>query len=354
MAFLKVENVRVCGISACVPKQIEENAEYPFFDEGNLRTFVATTGIERKRKSNVEICTSDLCVAAAEALIRDLRWNKEDISFVILVTQTPDYILPATSCIIQQKLGLAKNCYTLDISLGCSGWVYGMSVISALLSSVTTSKNSKALLLVGDTPSKSTSWEDKSTYPLFGDAGTATALEYQLGAESILFAMNSNGSGYDAIIINDGGYRNPFSTDSLDKIERGDGIISNNLQVVLNGMDVFSFGITEVPKSINELLENFKLDKNTVDFFIFHQANLFMNEQIRKKLKLPVEKVPYSLREFGNTSSATIPLTMLTRLNKELQGRKLQHIACGFGVGLSWGSMYFTTDHIVCPVLVEI
>jgi 3-oxoacyl-[acyl-carrier-protein] synthase-3 len=195
---------------------------------------------------------------------------------------------------------------------------------------------------------------DKSTYPLFGDAGTATALEYHQEAEPLLFSMNSDGSGYNAIMINDGGYRNPFSITSLDNIERGEGINSNNLELMLDGMNVFSFGIKEAPKSVNGLTEMFNLDKEKIDYFTFHQANHFMNEQIRKKLKLPAEKVPYSLKEFGNTSCASIPLTMVTELKKDMTGKKLRHIACGFGVGLSWGSMYFTTDHIVCPPLVEI
>lgn len=292
-------------------------------------------------------------------MLSNLQWNKEDISAIILVTQTPDYIQPATSCIIQQRLGLDKECYTLDISLGCSGWVYGMSVIGTLLANIFISPTlnftrTKALLLVGDTPSKIVSPEDKSTYPLFGDGGTAAALEYHPDSKPMFFSFNTDGNGYDAIMIKDGGYRNPFSITSLDKVDRGEGIISNNLQLMLNGMNVFSFGISEAPKSVNRLIDTFCLDKEKIDYFIFHQANLLMNEKIRRKLKLPVEKVPYSLKEFGNTSSAAIPLTMVTELRKDLSEKKLQHIACGFGVGLSWGSMYFTTDHIVCPPLVEI
>jgi 3-oxoacyl-[acyl-carrier-protein] synthase-3 len=172
----------------------------------------------------------------------------------------------------------------------------------------------------------------------------------------MLFGMNSDGSGYKSIIINDGGYgfRNPFSLSSLDKVVREDSIVSSNLHQILDGMNVFSFGIKEAPKSVNRLIETFNLDKDKIDYFIFHQANLYMNEQIRKKLKLPIEKVPYSLKNFGNTSSAAIPLTLVTQLYKELQEKKLQYIACGFGVGLSWGSIYFTTDNIICPPLIEV
>ena len=351
MAFLKIENVRICGLSACVPKQIEENSMFPFFDNEALQNFVATTGIERKRKVVADVCTSDLCVAAAEKLMSDLDWQREDVSFLIFVSQTADYILPATSLLIQNRLGLSNDCYTLDISLGRSGWVYGMSVISSLLS---TCKKGKGLLLMGDTLTKSCSVTDKSTYPLFGDAGTAAAFTYAENVAPLLFSFNSDGSGYKAIIINDGGYRNQASPSSFEPIKRENGVENNNLQLILDGMDVFAFGIKRVPESVNKLIEEFQLTKNQIDFFVFHQANLFMNEQIRKKLKLPPEKTPYSLKNFGNTSSASIPLTMVTELKNNLKSKSLSLIACGFGVGLSWGSVYFKTEKITCSELIEI
>ena len=356
MAFLKIENVKISGISACVPKRIEENSSFALFDNEAYKSFAATTGVERKRKalSDDNICTSDLCVAAAEQLISDLKWSKDEISILVMVTQSPDYFLPATSPIIQDRLGLSKDCCALDISLGCSGWVYGISVVAGLLKSLT-KESGKAILLSGDV-SRGLSISDKSTYPLFGDAGTATAMEFTKETEPMLFGMNSDGSGYKAIIVNDGGYsfRNPVSLSSFDMINRGEGILSDNLSLVLEGMDVFAFGIKRAPESINKLIEEFHLDKEKIDYFTFHQANLFMNEQIRKKLKLPAEKVLYSLKDFGNTSSASIPLTMVTQMKNELKTKLLKHIACGFGVGLSWGSVYFETDKIVVSELVQI
>jgi 3-oxoacyl-[acyl-carrier-protein] synthase-3 len=355
MAFFKIENVKVSGISACVPKQIEENSAFPLFNSETYTKYAATTGVERKRKAPANMSTSDLCVPAAEALIEALRWNKEDISILILVSQTPDYILPATSPLIQHRLGLNKACYTLDISLGCSGWVYGMSVAAGLVAAFkNTAGCGKAILLTAETHLKCCSSEDQSTYPLFGDAAAATALEYEPETDSLFFNMNSDGSGHKAIMINDGGSRNPFSVASLDKIVRGNGIISNNMQLTLDGMEVFSFGIKRAPECVNALIDEFNLDKDKIDYFTFHQANLMMNEQIRKKLKLPVEKIPYSLKNFGNTASASIPLTMATQLAGELETKKLSHIACGFGVGLSWGGIYFATDHIICPSLGEL
>jgi 3-oxoacyl-[acyl-carrier-protein] synthase-3 len=322
------------------------------FDTESLTAFINGTGVERKRKAPADTCTSDLCIAAAEQLIKDLQWNKEDIDILIFVSQTPDYVLPATACVIQERLGLSTDCYAMDISLGCSGWVYGLQVVSSLLQSL--DKKGKALLLVGDTILKFCSETDKSTYPLFGDAGTATALEYNENTGEMYFDMHTDGSGYKAIIIEDGGFRKQVTESSFAMHNRGEGISSNNLQLSLDGMDVFSFGIQRAPQSVNALIEHFQLDKEGMDYFLFHQANLFMNEKIRKKLQIPPEKVPYSLKDFGNTSSATIPLTMVTQLQKDLQSRHLKNIACGFGVGLSWGSVYFETDCITVPDLIEI
>lgn len=318
---------------------------------GGYEDFFSTVGIENRRKASVDICSSDLCIAAAERLIAELHWDKSEIDIVVFVTQTPDYITPATSCIIQQKLGLSENCYTLDISLGCSGWVYALSVIAALMQS---GSMKKGLLLAGDTILKFCSSEDKSTYPLFGDAGTATALAYVEKDVSLKFSLHTDGSGYEAIIIRDGGYRHEVTPESLEMKSYGEGIFRNRLDLELDGMSVFSFGISKAPKVVNELIEHYSLDKDDVDYYTFHQANLFMNEKIRKKLKLVPEKVPYSLKDFGNTSCASIPLTLVTQVRGELQNRLLQHIACGFGVGLSWGSVYFETDNIICPELIEL
>lgn len=349
MAFLEFKHVSIEGIAACVPRTIDENSTL-YAKWGGYENFFATTGIARRHISSSNVCSSDLCMTAAENLLSELHWSKEEIDAVIFVSQTPDYIAPATSCIIQDKLGLKGECYTLDISLGCSGWVYALSVIAALMQNGTIKKG---LLLAGDTVSKMASPDDKSAYPLFGDAGTATALKYTEADASMRFCMNSDGAGYEAIILKDGGYRNPVTEKSLIPEIYGDGIIRNRLNVGMDGMSVFSFGISKAPKVVNELLEHYSLIPEAVDYYTFHQANLFMNEKIRKKLKLPVEKVPYSLRDFGNTSCASIPLTMVTQLRDELQGKHLKHVGCGFGVGLSWGAVHFETKKIVCPNLIE-
>lgn len=350
MAFLEISNVKVAGLAACVPSFVEENVNV-YKKWGGYESFLSTTGIERRRKAAPSVCSSDLCLGAAHALMNELGWDAAEVDALVFVSQTPDYIVPATSCILQQRLGLSENCYTLDISLGCSGWVYGMSVLASLMQGGTIKKG---LLLCGDTILKVASPDDKSTYPLFGDAGTVTALECAEEPATMRFSFNTDGNGYEAIIIRDGGYRNPVLAKSFEYTERGEGMLSNKLQVELNGMDVFSFGISKAPTSVNGLVQHYGIDKEEVDCFTFHQANLFMNEKIRKKLKLPAEKVPYSLRDFANTSCASIPLTLVTQRADVLKSGKMKHIACGFGVGLSWGSVYFETNKIKVPELVEI
>lgn len=351
MAFLQFSNLKIAGISACAPKNVEENAS--FYNQrwgSGYEDFVATTGVERARRGDTSICTSDLCYEAAKKLIADLGWDKSEILALVFVTQTPDYILPATSCPLQHRLGLSQNCYTLDISLGCSGWVYGLSVLAGVMSSGTISKG---LLLVGDTPSKSISKLDKSSWPLFGDAGAATAVEYKEGALGFKFSFHTDGEGEDVIKIHDGAYRHPVTLDSFTERDFGNGIIRNNLNLVLDGMSVFSFGISKVPKNVRELCEHYAINKDEVDLFLFHQANKFMNEKIRTKLGIPAEKVPYSMMDYGNTSSASIPLTYCAQ-NLATLPSKQYVIACGFGVGLSWGSVYFDLENIVVPNIIEI
>lgn len=349
MAFLEVKNVALKGISACVPKQTDNIIDIYKWD--GAEAFVESTGVKQRRRADVNVITSDLCFHAAETLIEDLKWSKEEVEALIFVTQSPDYILPATSCILQERLGLPNSCFTLDVSLGCSGWVYGLSVLSTLLQS---GSIKKGLVLAGDIVAIMSDIDDKSAYPLFGDAGTATALEYDPDASPMKYLFNSDGSKNETIIIRDGGYRNPVSLQSFEKTICSEGIIRDKLHLELDGMNVFSFGITKVPKQIKQLIEHYGIDKDNVDLFTFHQANLMMNEMIRKKLKLPEEKVPYCISEFGNTSSASIPLALVTQERDRLQTEKLQHIACGFGVGLSWGSVWFETDKIIVPKLIEI
>ncbi len=344
MAFLEIRNVSIKGISAGVPRKVIDNIKEfnNYSQEYGADAFVESTGVKERRIDN--LTTSDLCVPAAEQLIKDLKWDKKDIDAVVFVSQTHDYLLPATACIIQERLGLSKECYAMDLSLGCSGWVYGLSTVASLLQN---GNIKKALLLAGEAKRR-VQYDE----PLFGYAGTATALEYEEGAEGFKFHFGTDGSGYDAIIIPDGGSRNQFTTKSLE-MEDFNGRQINRLYSRMNGMDVFAFGISTVPKSVKQLSEHFGIDYHNADYYVLHQANLKMNNMIAKKLKLEADKVPICMDYFGNTSSASIPLTFVTRLGDKSQGIR-KFVCCGFGVGLSWGTVAFSTKDILLSKLVEV
>lgn len=351
MAFLEFKNVRIAGIAAGVPKNVASNL-HPS-DQDNIsheytpEDYVKTTGVEERRVSSV-LTTSDLSYAAAEQLIKDLGWNKEEIGALIFVSQTPDYILPATACILQDRLGLSKECFAEDVSLGCSGWVYGLSTALGLLGE---DRVKKALILCGDAK-KRFRVDNLLRDPLFGSAGTATAVEYCEGAGNIQFHFGTDGNGFDAIVTPDMGSRNPVTLDSF-KMEEYEGKPSMRLMTRMKGMDVFSFGITTAPKSVKKLAEHYGFDYLDADYFVFHQANMKMNNMIAKKLKLAPEKVPSCMYRFGNTSSASIPLTIVGELQGKCEDGK-QFVCCGFGVGLSWGTIRFVSDNMIVSNLVEV
>jgi len=344
MAFLVLKNVRIAGISAGVPKRKVCNLDIKDISaDYDSAAFVETTGVLERRLDEA-LTTSDLCVAAAERLIGDLGWDRSEVEGVIFVSQTTDYYLPATACVVQDRLGLSRECYAEDIVLGCSGWVYGLSSLVSLMAN---GGIKKALLMAGDAKR-----HVETNDPLFGFAGTVTALEYKEGADGFKFHFGTDGSGFDAIIIPDGGSRNQVTENSL-KVELIDGKHYNRLQTRMKGMDVFSFGISTAPKSVKKLAEHFEFDYLDADFFVFHQANMKMNNMIAKKLKLPAEKVPSCMYHFGNTSSASIPLTIVTQLKGKCED-KAKFVCCGFGVGLSWGTVAFDTDNLVMSDLVEV
>jgi 3-oxoacyl-[acyl-carrier-protein] synthase-3 len=348
MAMLTFSDLNLKGVAVTVPKNEESNSDYPFLSESEKNLFIKTTGVSKRRKSVNQLC-SDLCVEAAEALIKNLNWKKEDISILVYVSQSRDYILPSTSILIQERLGLSKNCICFDVPLGCSGYVYGLSIISAFMSG---GQIKKGLLLAGDTSSFTVNPKDKSTYPLFGDAGSASAIEYTKGGVPWYFELGSDGSGGENIIIPAGHCKQPFQSDQLIEDYISPGITRNLHNLKLNGPEVFHFSVTQIPQSINELLNHHNSSFQEIDYWFMHQANKLMNETIRIKCKVEKDKVPYSLENYGNTSSASIPLTMIVNsVNESYQNKKM--LMSGFGVGLSWANVILQTTDIVLLDLIE-
>ena len=351
MAFLSIPNVAIKGISACVPPKVEENREIPFYTLDEAQKVIESTGVERKHIVSDGITASDLCLKACETLISELGWEKDTIDAICNVTQTSDFTNHPNVFVLHEKLGLTEDCMAIDLYHGCPGWVVGLSNIASLMSH---GSIKRALLVDGDNITSVQYRNDRESRPLFGDCGTATALEYDEKASNIYFHIGTNSKDGIALIHKKGGMREPHTIDSY-KQELG--MLSGELSTegvedLMDGMSVFSFGISAPPKSIKKLCEHYAINLDQVDKFVLHQANMFMVKKIAKKLKVDSSKVPTCLKDYGNTTSTSIPLTIVTQCNKEYHNNKISTVVCGFGTGLAWASAYFETNHIICPDII--
>ncbi len=345
MALSTLYNVKLAGIASCVPKRLVSNlTDCPPALRQERQRLVRNIGIETRRICPEWQCFSDLAFEAAEKLISELGWDRNEIDALIVITQSPDYLIPSTAIILQDKLGLAKTTIAFDVNLGCSGYSFGIHLLGSMIAAGTIKK---ALLLIGD---KSARLID----PLFSDAGTATALEYCSDASPIYFDLNSDGSGFRSIMLPVGGHRQPFKIHHAMPTIDENGMEKYASDLILDGISILNFSCQEVPPAINRLLDYSNLSSEQIDYFIFHQANKLINETIRKKLNLSVDKVPSTLKEFGNTSGASIPVTISAKLNQQLastQSHKL--LLSGFGVGLSWGTCILDISRGKFPALIE-
>lgn len=351
MATFTTTGIRISGLAACVPKREVSNYDYKWVSAKEREQLVKTIGVEKRRHVDKGTTTSDMCQKAAEAVLEGLSVDRSQIKLLIFVSQTRDYFIPQTSGILQDKLGLPKSSVSIDISLGCSGYVYGLAMTAGMMNSFGIDK---ALLLVGDISSLNSAYRDKSTYPLFGDAGTATLLERDATAPSMHFSLEGDGSGYQAIIIPDGGMRNILSKKSFNYKKIAPGIYRTPLHVALDGIEVFNFSLREVVPNIRHLLKYSGEELSSFDYVVFHQANKLINDTLRKMLKLPPEKVPLSIGKYGNTSSASIPLTIISEIREVIQERELRLLLSAFGIGLSWGTASLTMQKPFCPEILEI
>lgn len=352
MSQLSINNVRIAGMSACVPSRVEENLTLPIFkDETEAQKVIASTGIERRHIVDPGTTASDLSVKAVEQLLQDLGWAATDIDCMAYVCTSRDFVAPQTACILQDRLGLRQDCCVFDLPFGCSGWVYGMSIIGSMMSH---GSFRKGLLIAAETNSLNRSQEDRTVRPLFGDAATATALEFDpINSKPMNFVYGVDGSGYNAVWAKYGGMRYPVTADATIMKEIEPGVCRRGTDMVVNGMDVFAFAIKRPPKSLRELIDIFSINLDSIDLLLLHQANKFIDEKIRKSLKVPVEKVPYCIHEYGNVTSASIPLTLVSQCQKQLSTKENHCIACGFGVGLAWASMEFFVGSATLSAIIQ-
>lgn len=342
MGLSTLRNVGYRGLATCVPKTVISNMDCPPAMRSERERLVRNIGIHERRICYPWQCFSDLAFIAAERLLEELNWQRNEIDALIVVTQSPDYLIPATAIILQDRLQLSHATIAFDINLGCSGYPFGLHVLGAMIQAGAVRK---ALLLVGD---KCATLHD----PLFSDAGTATALEFDPDAAPIYFDLNSDGSGYRAIILPVGGHREPPGVQHFIPRRDEHGVDRLPYDLQLDGPAVLSFSTQRVPPAVTQLLAYAGAAQESVDYFLFHQANRMINETIRKKLRLPEEKVPMTLHDFGNTSGASIPVTMTARICEPLLAGRKRLLMSGFGIGLSWGTALIDIEGAKFPELI--
>jgi 3-oxoacyl-[acyl-carrier-protein] synthase-3 len=332
MPKVKVEAPKIVGISTCVPSLRFDNLKDTLaFTETEVRKVVAMAGVGARRVVPPATCSTDLCHAAATQLLRSADCRPDTIDALILITQTPDYFMPSSSCLLHDRLGLSKDCAAFDINLGCSGYIYGLWLSATILSS---HGCRKVLLLHGDTPTLYADRADRSVSLLFGDAGSATLLETSGSTppSSWYFILNTDGAGFADLIIEAGGFRDRFSSDR------------RKHYVAMNGANVFTFTITVLPPLIRDTLALSLSSAEEIDYYIFHQSNQFIMNHVIKKTGLQPEKVPIILRDFGNTGGPSVPLAITQGNLIRPDERPLKLMLLGYGVGLSWGSALVQLD----------
>lgn len=341
MISAEFRGLKIAGIATAVPTKCVKAHEYDdLFGEDTVSKNIQQTGVEQTFHASEKQTSADFAYVAAKKLMDEMNIDPESIGVLIFTAAYLDYQVPPTSCVLHGRLGLSQDCIVFDTNLACSGYVYGLETLCSIL------KNSSAkrgLLLTGDITSKVVSPLDKSRL-LFGDGGSATLVEKCDNSEPLLFGMKTDGSRFKSIIVPAGAYRNKDA--STEREEWFDGNIRSDYELFMNGTEVFSFTMTDVPKLALEFLDKYGLNEEDFDSYIFHQPNLFILKHLIKKIKGPKEKLRISLDRYGNTSVCAIPITICDTYHNSQGNKKI--FIYGFGVGLSWacGAISIDTDHV--------
>lgn len=292
------------------------------------------TGIQTRHVAAPDECASDLAAKAAQKLFASGACGPEDIDFVLLCTQTPDYLLPTTACLLQNRLGISTRAGALDINLACSGYIYGLGLAEGLIA---TGQASQVLLLMADTYTKLLHPQDRSVRTVFGDAGSATLLRATEQPSLGPFVYGTDGSGGPNLIVPAGGARLPRNAETAVAVEDENGNVRSQDNLLMAGADIFNLTITLVPSIVEQVLEKSGVAKEQVDLFVFHQANQYILEHVRKRLQIPADKLVIRMAHCGNTVSSTIPIALKEVMDDgHLQPGMLALLA-GYGAGYSWG-----------------
>lgn len=333
---MKFQGIGISAMAGAVPSHIIENLKYTeFFPQDQVNEVVEKVGVYERRFADAQTCSSDLCFAAAQKLFADNDIERSEIDLLVFISQTQDYRMPATACTLQHRLGLPNSCVAFDINLGCSAFIYGMSVVYSMMQS---SGLRKALILDGETRSKVYGPRDRRSAFIFGDGGVAALVERDEKFGETTLSLNSDGSRADLIMIKAGGYRHPSTPETLkERVVDEYGNMRSEEQGYMKGGDVFNFVIREIPRDLKKTLAESGKTVEGLDYIVFHQANNFINSYIAKKMKLDVTKIPHTIEKFGNTSSVSVPLTIVSELCGKLEGSKTLMMSA-FGVGMTWAS----------------
>jgi 3-oxoacyl-[acyl-carrier-protein] synthase III len=301
-----------------------------------MKKVLSGAGIRNRRVAPPGVCGSDLAFAAATRLFEKYQIDSQSIDLLIFCTQSPDYWMPTTACILHERLKLKNQCAAFDINLGCSQYVYALSIAHSML---TSGVASRALVLTGDTMSHTVHPKDRAVVPLMGDAGSATLLgEASEGAGFLGFELGTDGTGNRYLMIPAGAARQPWTDETAIESTDAEGNVRTPRNLYMNGAAIFHFAISTVPKTVQALLTKLSLDMADIDLFLFHQANKYMIDYLLKKMKIPTSKTHFFIEHVGNTSGSTIPLLLADawRARKVKPGAIV--LAIGFGVGLSWAA----------------
>jgi len=326
MALTSTPAHRIRAITTAVPPRVFENdRDAVDFSRQEVDAVVKMVGVRRRHLADEAVCSSDLCLPAARDVLKALGWEPPTVDGLIMVTQSPDFFQPSTACVVQRDLGLSDRCASFDIGLGCSGYTYGLWMAGMMLNS---GGFRRILLLHGETPTRFCDPADRSVGLLFGDAGSATAIEATdaVSTRPWWFSLHTDGVGYGDLIIPAGGFRDRFSTDRRKHF------------LHMNGANIMNFTLRRVPPLITDTLAAAGMTAAEVDYFIMHQSNQFIMRHLARKCSIDPAKVPFTLEDYGNTGGPSVPLTITQGRLKRPSDRPLTLLMLAYGVGLSWAS----------------
>ncbi len=327
---------RIQAISYHLPDQVYTNVDF-FADFPDAKaSSLQKVGVEKRHFITEGQTSSDLAVLAAEKLFAEHQIDRNSIDFLLVCIIDTDFYTPQSSAVIHGRLGLKKSCGALDYSMGCSAFTYGLGLACGILESM---KPKNVLLLTTSTLSTTFHPDDRSSWFVFGDGAAATLLANDDLSSGIgPFVYGTDGTGFEKIIVRDGWARNPLNTDSHTIQTDEFGNVSSNACFKMDGVGVMLFTLKTVPAMIQELLEKSKLQLSDIDLFVFHQANVFLNETIRKKMQIPEEKFVHCMAQTGNTGASTIPIALYESKKNGRLKRGMKVLVAGFGTGLSWSA----------------